>query len=329
MNKVLSDLLTDLQLADPQQYQHIVVFPLRSAINHSPDYWTLPEALEQRLLEVKEIGQQGSVPELKVANRAEKPVLLLDGEELSGAKQNRVLNTSILAPPKQELIIPVSCTEQGRWNYVSSEFAESGNVMPNSLRARKSRSVSESLEHVQGFQSDQGEVWAGVDMLAVALEAPSATGAMKDVYEARRADLDTALRAFPLLPEQKGLLVLINGVSVGFDFVSLAPAFARLHSKLVKSYVMDALTRKPKKAKSPAVAREQAQAFMAEAVASGEKQFKSIGLGDDYRCKGKGLVGSALIDQEKVIHTAFFRVDDGEETGNMSAMNRRRSYRVS
>ena len=37
----------------------------------------------------------GSVPELKVINKAEIPILLLDGEELVGAKQNRVLNTTM------------------------------------------------------------------------------------------------------------------------------------------------------------------------------------------------------------------------------------------
>ena len=42
------------------------------------------------------------------------PVLLLDGDEPVGAKQNRVLNLTILAPPMAEIRIPVVCIEQAR-----------------------------------------------------------------------------------------------------------------------------------------------------------------------------------------------------------------------
>jgi hypothetical protein len=57
---------------------------------------------------VTELGAGGSVPELRFENLGEKPVLLLDGEELVGAKQNRALNLTILAPAKQVIVIPVS-----------------------------------------------------------------------------------------------------------------------------------------------------------------------------------------------------------------------------
>ena len=51
--------------------------------------------------------------------------MLFDGEELKGAKQNRILNTTILIAAGSSLDVPVSCTEQGRWSYASREFDES------------------------------------------------------------------------------------------------------------------------------------------------------------------------------------------------------------
>ena len=40
-------------------------------------------------MRITEVDDEGSVPELRVANLGDRPLLLLDGEQLVGAKQNR------------------------------------------------------------------------------------------------------------------------------------------------------------------------------------------------------------------------------------------------
>jgi hypothetical protein len=72
------------------------------------------------------VSEAGSVPELLVKNLAPSPVLILDGEELIGAKQNRIVNLAILVAAGQTLRIPVSCVEAGRWVHRSREFAAAG-----------------------------------------------------------------------------------------------------------------------------------------------------------------------------------------------------------
>ena len=69
-------------------------------------------------------------------------MLLLDGEELVGAKQNRVLNLTILAPARQAITIPVSCVEAGRWHAESDAFRPAGHVMYSRARAAKASQVS-------------------------------------------------------------------------------------------------------------------------------------------------------------------------------------------
>ena len=76
----------------------------------------------------------GSVPELLVENMGDIRVLFIEGEELVGAKQNRILNTSILVAAKSKTKIPVSCVEQGRWGYKSKFFGSSGSHSPSKLR---------------------------------------------------------------------------------------------------------------------------------------------------------------------------------------------------
>src|SRR5438876_245510 len=104
--------LSKIVLGEPQRFKNMTVVPLFHSTDGGPDYLTLEEALSANVLTIGEISQAGSVPQLKVTNLADVPVLLLDGEELVGARQNRVLNTSILVKERSETVIPVSCTEQ-------------------------------------------------------------------------------------------------------------------------------------------------------------------------------------------------------------------------
>ena len=57
-------------------------------------------------------------------------VLFLEGEELVGAKQNRILNTSVLLPARSKIKIPVSCVERGRWAYKSKHFGSEAGTLP-------------------------------------------------------------------------------------------------------------------------------------------------------------------------------------------------------
>ena len=107
----------DFQLGDAVEHRGIVVAPLFPRRDPVADYVTLDEALP-RGLRITEVDEAGSVPELVVENPLDERVLLYDGEELVGAKQNRILNVSVLVEAKSTLRIPVSCVEQGRWSHI-------------------------------------------------------------------------------------------------------------------------------------------------------------------------------------------------------------------
>ena len=65
-------------------------------------------------MEVTEVSQGGSVPDLRLINKSANKLLAVDGEELIGAKQNRIVNATFLIAANTEIIIPVSGVEQGR-----------------------------------------------------------------------------------------------------------------------------------------------------------------------------------------------------------------------
>ncbi|HQJ94511.1 MAG TPA: hypothetical protein PLT06_06710, partial [Syntrophorhabdaceae bacterium] len=122
MDQDIKNFINRIKSGDMQVHDNLAVIPLFLDGNGGPSYITLKEALDMGTFIVTEIGEGGNVPELKVINKGDIPVILLDGEELSGAKQNRVLNTTVLIAGMSETVIPVSCTEQGRWSYTTREF---------------------------------------------------------------------------------------------------------------------------------------------------------------------------------------------------------------
>ncbi len=326
MEAIVKGSIEGIKFGELQVHGHVAVLPIISSNGPGPDYLTMREAMEGRSLTVTEIAEGGSVPELKVINQGEKPVLLLDGEELSGAKQNRVLNTTILLKEKSETVIPVSCTEQGRWGYQEAHFSESGHIMSARLRSVKNASVHENLMSMHSFRSDQGKVWDEIAIQARRNKQSPVTGAMKDVLEAKRQDLDEFLEHFPLAENQNGLLVLVNGKVVGLDRVSKSSAFAIIHPKLIRSYVMDALTEKPKESSETPASR--AESFLEKVLQCAESRFDSVGYGQDFRYEGKRIVGSALVHDSAVVHMAFFQVTEAEKAGRMSSVSRRRGYRT-
>lgn len=325
MEKMIVEYLARIRLGGIQICENLGVVPLLFPGNGGPGYMTLKEALEKGALTVRELSESGSVPELKVINTGDIAVLLLDGEEIAGAKQNRVLNTTILVGAHMETVIPVSCTEQGRWSYTSREFMDSDVVMYSKVRREKSRDVTMNLKASVGYRSDQGAVWDGIEEMGHAAEVSAPTGAMKDVFEKKTQDLNEYIEAIPLIPDQKGMMVFINGAVVGFDILSHAAAYAGLHSKLLKSYAMEALLERTRRFPEPAI--DAAKHFLGAVASSEEKKYRSTGLGWDYRFEAPGKVGSALVNDDRVVHMAFFAITESEKAGNMSGFRQRRGYR--
>lgn len=326
MEKVITDFIGTINLGDIKTHRNMTVIPLFTGSNHVPAFLTLRRALEAGHLVITEIGTSGSVPELLAKNTGDLPILLLDGEELAGAKQNRVLNTTILLREKSETVIPVSCTEHGRWSYKGAHFDDSDVIMAKKARENKARTVSDSLRNQKSYRSNQGQVWDDIAALSVKVGVHSETGAMRDVYESRKVSLDEYVEAFPVQEGQKGLLVMINGKIVGFDIIASSAGYADLHGKLIKSYAMDELT-SDGKVNNGNEAEKKAREFFEMLLPSREEKYKSLGYGIDYRFENGVSVGSALVSFEKVIHMAFFRSTQSDRRGTMSGPAQRRANR--
>jgi hypothetical protein len=305
---VVAECLSRLTLGETQTYHNLVMIPLISEGNVEPQYQLLDEALKQRCARVTEVSESGSVPELKFANESDRSVLLLDGEELVGAKQNRILNLTILAPALKTIVIPVSCVEAGRWRQESTEFASFKRAHYASGRARKSAQVSASLRESESRHSDQSDIWANISSKAARMNASSGTSAAAAMYEKHRARLDEYISAFSPIKGQVGAVFSVNEHVIGLDLFDSADTFAKMSDTLVESYALDALD--TQESNEAVAGTGDPQSLMDDASKAEIESFPAIGEGEDLRVGGKHLTGGALVKDNTVVHLCVFRIQE-------------------
>jgi hypothetical protein len=298
--KLLGSILT----SEPVTHGALAVVPLLAPNLDDPDWLTLEEAGARA--RVTEVSEAGSVPFLKVANGADHPLLLLDGEELVGAKQNRILNTTVLVGAHTEVTIPVSCVEQGRWRYRGGKFRPSGASLYASLRRKKAGWVSRSIRAGLGHTADQGGVWEHLADRASQLQVNSPTGAMHDVYARHEADMAAARQALAAQPGQVGALIYMGTQWVGLDLLAGPGLFARAWLRLCAGYVADTIGQKPEPSQ-----RLNAGAML-EALAQAQAEpAPAVGLGEEYRLGTPGMAGATLVAQGWVAHLMAFPAAEG------------------
>jgi hypothetical protein len=299
----LSSAIASVRLGEAQTFRSLTLFPL-TGDSDGASYVLLDEALDRHLVRVTEVSESGSVPELAFENASAESVLLVDGDELVGAKQNRVLNLSILVSGGKKLVIPVSCVEQGRWRYRSAEFGAAKRTLFAKARARKAQSVSAAMSAHGERRANQSQVWADVAGKAAALRVESQTAAMSDIYTDNATTLNEYVHAFRAVSGQKGAVVAIGSRVVGLELFDSAVAFSHYLEKLVRAYALDAIdtvTPEISSASETAV-----RSFLERVTAAPFERFAALGEGEDLRFTGIGIAGGALAKGGRVVHLAAF-----------------------
>ena len=201
------------ELGEPSSFGGLALVPLFPTADRQLEYIGLDEAVATGLA-VTKIDESGSVPTLFVSNPLDVTVLLYEGEELVGAKQNRILDRSILVQAESKTAVPVSCVEVGRWSYRSKRFAPAPRTAYPDLRRAKR----------QG--GDQGTVWHNVAAKSMRLNVKSPTGASEAMYDSRGTSLDQYVAQLPRRDGQCGSIVCVAGRVVCLDFVGRSDVYA-------------------------------------------------------------------------------------------------------
>lgn len=312
--------MLDVTPATPQQYRTLTIFPLVTPAPVELPYGLLVDALHEGVLQITEVGS-GTVPELFAINDGATPILILDGEQLIGARQNRMTNRTILLPAHAKTRIPVSCMEQGRWHFDSDQFSPSPQHSPSKVR-RQAREVEAEYTNTgapvpqDALAHAQGKVWASIAEHSAAVGGHSKTGALNDLYQSRASDLEEWVRSFPSVDQQVGLLAFIGARPLGMDVIGGRELYTRLHDRLLRGYIMDALGTRTKNA---AVAETSAQQFLGRVQSAVRVESPTVGEGR-YSVLSGAVIGGELMDRSRIAHlSAFPPSERGRPDGNPHA----------
>jgi hypothetical protein len=327
--------MVPVTVGTPQQHDGLTLFPLFPAEARPGDAWTLlPDALEAETLRITEIGD-GVVGELLVANQGPAPVLILDGEQLIGAKQNRTTNRTILVAATSETPIPVSCMEQGRWRHQGRFMKHGGDYAPSKLRKHARRVEAREAHRPRGSDEGeearprrqpgpsellsmaQGEVWHTIRDSSHRAGVVSATGALDEVYAGRRERLSERERRFPAAPGQVGLLAFVDGRPAGLDVLP-ADVYPKVHERLVRAYVFEAMDAEAERLELEGLDRgddaprppasPDADAFLAAVRSARRHPMATAGLGT-YAALAGDVVGGELVVAGDTVHLCAFPAD--------------------
>ena len=274
------------------------LYPEQTLFPDDPlDYVLSAEAQEAGSCAVREMPEP-NVGELMVENAGERPVLFLEGEELCGAKQNRVLLSSVLIGAGSRVAVPVFCVERGRWDR-SSRNLKTGSHSPPSLR------------HILKGGSDrradrQVSVWRFIVSKHRATGTRSPKGNLSDAIRSN-PEVVKELRRDLRYPEgATGLAVAIHGSPVGIDLFDQPDSLRKVWDRMVVlGLTFEALDLGDAEAQGDNDGKP-VRLYMESLKEMRWQESGTVGLGTAYRAVGgDGSLAAALVVDGRLLHLSL------------------------
>ncbi|MCX6162153.1 MAG: hypothetical protein NTV87_12580 [Ignavibacteriae bacterium] len=286
----------DIKILDFQNSGSLSVLQFEMEGKDSFDYITFSKALLSKEIEVSEVSESGSVNNLFIINHSKKFVFFMDGDILAGAKQNRVLNTSVLLYPESKTNVPVSCVESGRWRYTSPKFTDSDYVAPAFIRQSKAASVSQNVSRSGLFASDQSKVWDDVDKAMAFSKVNSESRNLSDIVYERRRDFESRTADFICNDNSNGFVLFNKNRILSLDVFNRSDVFKEYFPKILKGAIMEL---NPEEKAKESFNREQASDTL-NVLLENIKQMKqdlhkSVGAGNEKRFGDNRFTGFVFL----------------------------------
>ncbi|MCX7833202.1 MAG: hypothetical protein N2490_03215 [Ignavibacteria bacterium] len=299
-----------IKTIDFQKAKSLSIVQFCSEQVDSFNYVSVGYAIDKNLIEIKEINQAGSVNTIFVINKSNDYVFFMDGDVLKGAKQNRVLNTSILVKPNSKTEIPVSCVEAGRWRFRTSRFRDSDFVASPTMRSEKAIDVLHSLKSNRGFMANQGNVWNKVDFSAKKLGVYSDTSDYSEIFEKKQKYFKEYLDSFVANSDANGLAIFMKNKLLSIDLFNRRDIFSEYFPKIIKGAAIEAYNMKEENGIAESEAFYKLNNFFDKYENIEKVTHNSVGAGVEKRFENKFITGFELEYEGKTIHFAAMQLEE-------------------
>lgn len=279
-----------IKLSKPLSYKGLTLVGISSARRlDGQRYTTLAEAIKSGQVRICEVSESGNVPKLAIQNKSSQPVFIMDGEELVGAKQNRITNSSFIISSHCTTTIPVSCVEQNRWSYNSRNFAASENIIFNKGRKEKFQDVHANAD----YQTNQGRVWGNIDEKMSKLNSHNSTASMNRVYEDKQSAMQDYVARFQAQENDIGIIYAIGNRIEGVDIFHGTYLFSHFLPKIIKSCVMEILDQGINDSHIPAAEFKKFFDDICHLPVTANRSY--FGLGQEYRSKNTDKLKANMV----------------------------------
>jgi hypothetical protein len=236
-----------------------------------------------------------AVDEVVFNNEGDESVLILDGEEITGAMQNRIIAVSDLVPAGVSQNISVVCVEEKRWDQL-------GGFRTGNCSYPRIRSLLAEYRNKKKLDT-QKIIWSEIDRKLTVTKTRSNTSSMHDIYDNLRDEVDRYMEGFESVNHNTiGIVGCAGGKILGCDVFPDADVYHKFEKKLIRSYALDAMEFQKKSSRMP-----NADRFI-RVVAEGLEEVKPKNRVENRRVDVKGIVGQVLTYNARLLHLSAFPV---------------------
>jgi hypothetical protein len=281
----------NIEVSEQIFLRNLTIYPITGVTKNGFDASTIDEVLHSKRGVFRELDTP-DINTIEFDNRNDDPVLLIDGEEITGSLQNRIIALSSIVEARSTKNISVICAEEGRWDDLGG--FQTGHCAYSQIRTILVKSLHRKID-------TQRAIWNEINRKLTVTKTISTTSSMHDIYHSLNAEIARYVEDFSSINHSAiGFIAVASNRILGCDIFCSTKIYHKFELKLIRSYILDAIEHQKKEPNVPDVKK-----FFTTLhnVLAKKKVRKKTG---NEKIKGGDFLGQVLIYDKNPVHLSVF-----------------------